>query len=62
LYDYLSYICSIKLNQMSKQLFFEEREREINAVVNQMYNLFEIQLEPEQEQKQEEEEHEERSF
>jgi|LauGreDrversion4_2_1035121.scaffolds.fasta_scaffold467375_3 hypothetical protein len=47
---------------MSKQLFFEEREREINAVVNQMYNLFEIQLEPEQEQKQEEEEHEERSF
>jgi hypothetical protein len=47
---------------MSKQLFFEEREREINAVVNQMYNLFEIQLEPEQEEKQEEEEHEERSF
>lgn len=48
---------------MSKQLFFEEREREINAVVNQMYNLFEIQLcDAEQEQKQEEEEHEERSF
>jgi hypothetical protein len=46
---------------MSKQLFFEEREREINAVVNQMYNVFEIQLETEEEQKEEEVEHEERS-
>jgi hypothetical protein len=44
---------------MSKQLFFEEREREISSL---MYNLFEIQLcEAEQEQKQEEEEHEKRS-
>lgn len=43
---------------MSKQLFFEEREREISAL---MYNMFEYQLETEEEQKQEEEEHEERS-
>ena len=43
---------------MSKQLFFEEREREISAL---MYNMFEIQLEPEEEQKEEEVEHEERS-
>jgi hypothetical protein len=44
---------------MSKQLFFEEREREISAL---MYKPFELQLlEAEQEQKQEEEENEERS-
>jgi hypothetical protein len=45
---------------MSKQLFFEERERE---VISLMYKPFEIQLlEAEQEQKEEEEEHEERSL
>jgi hypothetical protein len=44
---------------MSKQLFFEERERELSAL---MYNVFEIQLlEAEQEQKEKEEEDEERS-
>jgi hypothetical protein len=44
---------------MSKQLFFEERERDI---ISLMYKPFELQLlEAEQEQKQEEEENEERS-
>ena len=44
---------------MSKQLFFEEREREISAL---MYKPFELQLlEAEQEQKEKEKEDEVRS-